>query len=399
MKSIHKIIKSMKFWIVAIIISANPVFAQDPLTNWNQVYQSPVPITCMAYGNGTFVGMGGGLRFISHDGSNWMAYGSPPVLNQPGIAFGNGIFVAFGNSGANTTEVYQSTNGMTWSPAFTTSNQLFAAAYGNDTWVFVGTNDIYTSTATPLGTNEFPVSSFEFQPAFFPTGLAFANGNFIINSVLDGGDSIFTSSDGLTWQYQSTIQDSVAPPTQCITGIAYGNSTYVFDGAFVYDYGNVVLTSSNLVSWNIIGGYASGYFSYHPVVFFGGYFIASFGYGIGTSQDGNSWYFTFLNTNLISVLTIGQGTCVACVSNMVFQSGVISAPSNYPPANLEISTYPGIKINGTPGLTYQIEYSTDLNSSNWATLTNFSLPFSPYLWIDTSSPVSGQRFYRSVQLQ
>ena len=29
----------------------------------------------------------------------------------------------------------------------------------------------------------------------------------------------------------------------------------------------------------------------------------------------------------------------------------------------------------------------------------FPATYSPYLWIDTSSPVTGQRFYRSIQLQ
>jgi hypothetical protein len=59
--------------------------------------------------------------------------------------------------------------------------------------------------------------------------------------------------------------------------------------------------------------------------------------------------------------------------------------------------YPGVTINGTAGAVYQIQDSTDLNT--WQTVTNFMLPCSPYIWIDTSSFVTGQKFYRSVQLQ
>jgi hypothetical protein len=46
--------------------------------------------------------------------------------------------------------------------------------------------------------------------------------------------------------------------------------------------------------------------------------------------------------------------------------------------------YPGVTINGIPGATYQIQYSSNL-SSNWIALTNFTLPYSPYLWFDASS--------------
>ena len=82
----------------------------------------------------------------------------------------------------------------------------------------------------------------------------------------------------------------------------------------------------------------------------------------------------------------------------ISQSGVFATQSNSPATSLGISTYPGVTINGTAGAVYQIQYTTSLNST-WQTLTNFMLPYSPYLWVDTSSTVSGQRFYRSIQLQ
>jgi hypothetical protein len=49
------------------------------LASWNQFFLSPVQITSMAYGNGTFIGVGDGLRFISYNGSNWAAYATPPI--------------------------------------------------------------------------------------------------------------------------------------------------------------------------------------------------------------------------------------------------------------------------------------------------------------------------------
>ena len=52
----------------------------------------------MAYGNGTFVGYGGGLGIISHNGSNWTPYASPPTITGGGVAYGNGMFLAFGTN-------------------------------------------------------------------------------------------------------------------------------------------------------------------------------------------------------------------------------------------------------------------------------------------------------------
>jgi len=120
---------------------------------------------------------------------------------------------------------------------------------------------------------------------------------------------------------------------------------------------------------------------------------------LDSSADGYSW------NNVASLgysftggfLTYGQGTFVAGAGNRnIYQSGVFSTNSSPAATTLGISTYPGVTINGTAGAVYQIQCSTNLNA--WQTLTNFMLPSSPFIWVDTSSTVTGQRFYRSVQL-
>jgi len=107
----------------------------------------------------------------------------------------------------------------------------------------------------------------------------------------------------------------------------------------------------------------------------------------------------YISGNWMTALTYGQGTFVATIlGGSIYQSGAFASQSNCPATTLGISTYPGVTINGTAGAVYQIQYTTSLNST-WQTLTNFMLPYSPYLWVDTSSTVSGQRFYRSIQLK
>jgi len=70
-------------------------------------------------------------------------------------------------------------------------------------------------------------------------------------------------------------------------------------------------------------------------------------------------------------------------------------PQVLPPASLQLSTYPGLQINGVIGRTYQIQSSPDLNA--WTTTATLLLNSSPYLWID-QNPVSGNKYYRAVML-
>lgn len=397
--------RSIRSWAFALLfLIAASGFSQDPLTNWSEVYPSPVTINSLAYGNGTFVGVGDGFRTISHDGSNWTLYVNAPILNQAAIAYGNGYFLSFGtNTQSPATIIYQSTDGLDYEHIYTNSQSLFAAAFGNNTWVFVGTNAILT--ATVISSNWNWTGS---QPAFNPTCLTYANGKFILGAYLGGSDLVFYSTDGLVWQYLSELPMSFA----AYNGIAYGNNVYVattliyggYIGGFGYYYNALINTSSNLVNWNVtctnLGSYSGSTSATIPIAFGAREFLTSFSSGGAFSSfDGSTWssipYFDFIT------MAFGQGTFVACSGYFdggIYQSSIVTNVMNPTPANLAISTFAGITINGTAGLTYQIQYTTNLTSS-WTAITNFALPYSPYLWIDTSTTVTGQRFYRSVQIQ
>ena len=68
-----------------------------------------------------------------------------------------------------------------------------------------------------------------------------------------------------------------------------------------------------------------------------------------------------------------------------------------PPPSVAIQMYAGLTISGQIGATYQIQYSPKLNSpTNWATLTNLTLPSSPYLFFDAASASRPVSFYRAV---
>ena len=63
-------------------------------------------------------------------------------------------------------------------------------------------------------------------------------------------------------------------------------------------------------------------------------------------------------------------------------------------------TSAGTVLAGPVGQQFRVDFAEVLNASttNWLVFTNISLPFSPYLLIDSTSPGKPQRYYRAVPL-
>ena len=67
-------------------------------------------------------------------------------------------------------------------------------------------------------------------------------------------------------------------------------------------------------------------------------------------------------------------------------------------AGLSIQTYAGLTITGGVDTVYTVQYTTKLAQSNdWRGAGIVQLPSSPYVWVDTSAPATGRRFYRAVE--
>jgi len=65
--------------------------------------------------------------------------------------------------------------------------------------------------------------------------------------------------------------------------------------------------------------------------------------------------------------------------------------------SLGLQLFPGININGNVGTVYAIQFSMDLSQSNsWTSLAFLRLPTTNYLFVDTSAPATGNRFYRAL---
>ena len=63
---------------------------------------------------------------------------------------------------------------------------------------------------------------------------------------------------------------------------------------------------------------------------------------------------------------------------------------------LDLKMYAGLIIVGPIGANCNIQASPNLNSSNWTTLTNITLPSQTYIYIDYNSPTNTKQFYRVV---
>ena len=66
---------------------------------------------------------------------------------------------------------------------------------------------------------------------------------------------------------------------------------------------------------------------------------------------------------------------------------------------LSIKSYPGMLMTGTVSNSYRIEWTTNLNTQAlWTPLFDLTLQPNPQLIFDTSPIMSGQRFYRAIEL-
>src|SRR5258708_2066494 len=67
------------------------------------------------------------------------------------------------------------------------------------------------------------------------------------------------------------------------------------------------------------------------------------------------------------------------------------------PPSLGLRLFAGVNITGTVGSVYVVQSSSDLSETKrWASLAVVQLPSTNYLFVDTTSPVAGNRFYRAL---
>jgi len=164
------------------------------------------PWAIAAYGKGRFVVFANAIdkMIYSDDGVNWTEVTLPvnPVGGWPGLAFGNGRFVA-SYSDASEGSVY-STDGAVWTLGGTVPVIVGCMGYGNGVFVVLataGTNAAY-STDGGLSWSTTPIA---LSSGFF-RGVAYGNGRFV--AVKANSTESMYSTDGINWSAGGALPSS-----------------------------------------------------------------------------------------------------------------------------------------------------------------------------------------------
>ncbi|HBS05911.1 MAG TPA: hypothetical protein DEA96_13160 [Leptospiraceae bacterium] len=201
--------------IVGVAITTNAITRSTDGVNFSPVAGPTGLWKGLTTGNGLFVavdqdsGSASSAMVSSDGGLNWTPSTTNGGLQWFDVAFGNGIFVAVGNSA---TAVMTSPDGAVWtSVPGAPVGDWRAVTFGNGMFVALaasGVNPIMTSTD---GTNWTAGPA----PAGHPWyQITYGEGRFV-GIATGGADPILTSTDGVLWNVQSS------PTAESLQGIAY----------------------------------------------------------------------------------------------------------------------------------------------------------------------------------
>lgn len=257
---------------------ATSVVATLDTSNWKGV----------AYGDGKYIAVGDRKFAYSTDGESWQ-YGTLPFYAN-GIAYGNGMFCAYGYS---SNAVCYSTDGINWSTADTNYNSnYFSIYYLNDRFVISAGYAILSSTDCVTW------SKFELGESCTLYGGAYGNGVYIMSGY---GDT-FISTNGTSWTKTTALSTTENYGSIFFVG---GKFIAIAHGTTSYGASNKVAYSTNGTSWTygtlpisakwVEGSYCNGTFM-----------IAGY-QSLAYSNDGVNWTTGSLPEGWNTIETMGSG--------------------------------------------------------------------------------------------
>lgn len=242
----------------------------------------------VTYGNGKYVAVGDRKFAYSTDGVSWQ-YGTLPFYAN-GIAYGNGMFCAYGYSEKN---VCYSTDGINWTTADTNYNSnKFSIYFLNDKFVISAGSAILSSSDCVTW------SKFTLGESCTLYGGAYGNGVYIMSGY---GDT-FTSTNGTSWTKSTALS----------TTENYGSIFFV-DGKFIaiahgttnYGSSNKIAYSTNGTSWTYGTLPKSG--KWVEAAYCNGAFMVAGYQSLAYSNDGVNWEIGSLPEGWSTIETMGSG--------------------------------------------------------------------------------------------
>jgi hypothetical protein len=221
------------------------VFSSSDGLSWSgQSVDQNVPVNGMAYGNSTFVGVGGNLALVSTDGTNWSAFTVDSAIALDGIIWGGNKFVAFGMPG-----VYTSPDGKEWTKrdiglVLGVRQRLISAVWNDGRYSIVcckfgeciGPDTVKITTSSDGIAWQTSVA---WTTQCWNNVRAICHGNDKYVAVGENG-WITSSVDGTTWQNRSSVT------TECLNDICSNGSALVAVGSH-----GTIISSSNGADWQL----------------------------------------------------------------------------------------------------------------------------------------------------
>jgi len=278
----------------AILDTAWTVRSSAADNNWRAI----------AYGNGIFVAVsttGSGNRVMtSPDGITWTIQSTPQNNSWRSVAFGAGLFVAVSSGGTN--RVMTSPDGVTWTLRTQSVSAFFTSVcYGNGQFVAVSSSTDGMTSPDGINWTTRTLQNKIWQSVVYGDGLYVAVGGSV------DANQVQTSPDGITWTLRAT--PIVAGTT--LTKVEFGAGIFV-----AIDGGGTVVTSDDGITW--ASNTALAAFDDAVIGYGGGKFIALNGLpvsvtnGVAISSDGINWTFSDLpDTNAKLAVAYGEETFVA----------------------------------------------------------------------------------------
>jgi hypothetical protein len=201
--------------------SNNYLYSVDGI-NWTSMSSMPLSPWFISYGNGRFVILTPGSSSnpkaaYSTNGIDWTVT-DPGAYYWSNLTYGSGKFVAIAENypmvGLSSAISY-SEDAVTWTKVTPPINGVIRKiAYGNGKFVILqaADNNVMTSTDGITWTSAFSTLSSQLFNSYLYEGISYANGKF---AMINNGNAILYSTDAITWTYGEVnglwIGDTVVP--------------------------------------------------------------------------------------------------------------------------------------------------------------------------------------------
>jgi len=214
------------------------------------IRRSDMTVRAIAFGANRYVAVGErGHVLVSDDGTSWSSAIGPAALTLSGVTYGNGQFVAVGQSSASDTRsIFVSTDGLAWTPRdATTSATLAAVTVASSLYIAVGqagtivtSSDGVTWASQTCGTGDF-------------LSIAATQSGSEFMALAVGDNVVCWTSDGATWT-------QLAPDSHRYTGAVAVEGTHEI--LALSDSNNLLRTSFDFTSHAFTAAPPTGWIQY-----------------------------------------------------------------------------------------------------------------------------------------